>query len=71
MRGFLRSTEGVTAIEYGLLAGGIALMIVAAVTFAGNEVRNDFDAVARALGNIAPAAGTSDPCEQAHDNCGN
>lgn len=71
MRGFLRSTEGVTAIEYGIAAAGIALVIIAAVSLVGNEVKNDFDEIARRLGEIAPASGPSDPCQQAQNNCGN
>ncbi len=71
MRSFLRSTKGVTAIEYGIAAAGIALVILAAVNLVGNEVRNNFDEVARKLGEIAPASGNSDPCQEAQNNCGN
>lgn len=71
MRGFLRSTEGVTAIEYGIAAAGIALVIIAAVSLVGNEVKNDFDEIARRLGDIAPAGGGYDPCQDAQNNCGN
>lgn len=39
---FLEDAEGATAIEYALIAGGIALAIVAAVTALGARVNTDF-----------------------------
>ncbi len=43
---FLKGEEGVTAIEYGLIAALIAVVIIVAVTTAGQKVSNTFDAVA-------------------------
>ncbi|SDE56624.1 Flp family type IVb pilin [Rhodospira trueperi] len=44
--GCLRAAEhGATAIEYALIAGGIAVVIVAAVTLVGTEVNEAFVAV--------------------------
>jgi len=44
--GRLRAAEqGATAIEYALIAGGIAVVIVAAVTMVGTEVNDAFVAV--------------------------
>jgi pilus assembly protein Flp/PilA len=44
--GRLRAAEhGATAIEYALIAGGIAVVIVAAVTLVGTEVNEAFVAV--------------------------
>jgi pilus assembly protein Flp/PilA len=49
MNKLLRNEEGVTAIEYGLIAALIAVVIIAAVTAVGGGVRNTFNAVAAAL----------------------
>ncbi len=44
-RAVLRDRRGATAVEYGLLIGGIALAIIAAVFVIGDEVVGFFDAV--------------------------
>lgn len=46
---FIRDEEGVTAIEYGLIAALIAVVIILAVTAAGTAVRDTFQAVADAI----------------------
>lgn len=46
---FARDEEGVTAIEYGLIAALIAVVIIAAVTLVGTGVRDTFNAVAAQL----------------------
>ena len=46
---FLKDDEGVTAIEYGLIAGLIAVAIIATVTIAGAQISNIFQRVANAL----------------------
>ncbi|UUZ75856.1 Flp family type IVb pilin [Polaromonas sp. P1(28)-13] len=56
-RRFLRDEEGVTAIEYGLIAALIAVVIIAAVTVVGTEVCNTFRSIEAGLtGAAAPAA---------------
>jgi len=50
---FAQDESGVTAIEYGLIAGLIAVVIIAAVTTVGTDLQGKFQAVADAL---APAA---------------
>ncbi len=47
---FVRRTEGVTAIEYGLIAALIAVVIIGAVTLVGTNLDATFDAIATALG---------------------
>ena len=47
--GFARNTEGVTAIEYGLIAGLIAVIIVGAITLVGTDVQGTFNSIAAAL----------------------
>ncbi len=56
-RRFLRDEEGVTAIEYGLIAALIALVIIVAVTNAGTALNGVFTRVATALGFVAAPAG--------------
>ncbi len=43
--GFLKEEEGVTAIEYGLIAALIAVAIVTTVTLVGTKLNNTFTAV--------------------------
>lgn len=54
---FIHDEEGVTAIEYALIAALIAVVIIAAVTTTGNRVCETFRSVATALGG-SPAACT-------------
>lgn len=46
---FLKEEEGVTAIEYGLIAALIAVAIILAVTEVGTQLVNVFNAVAGAI----------------------
>ena len=49
LKRFLKNQAGVTAIEYGLIAAGIAVVIIAAVTATGGAVQGTFNKVAGAL----------------------
>jgi len=46
---FVRDEEGVTAIEYGLIAALIAVTIILSATAVGTELTNVFTAVSDAL----------------------
>ncbi len=46
---FLKDEEGVTAIEYGLIAALIAVGIIAAVTAVGLKLKKTFTAVDTAM----------------------
>jgi pilus assembly protein Flp/PilA len=50
---FLRDEEGAAAVEYGLMAALIAVVIVAAVTSVGNRVCETFKTIASKLGGTA------------------
>lgn len=50
---FTRSEEGATAIEYGLIAAGIAVAISAVVFTFGNELRDMFQDTADAISSRA------------------
>jgi pilus assembly protein Flp/PilA len=43
---FLRDTSGATAIEYGLIASGIALAIIGVVATLGSKLNTTFSTVA-------------------------
>ena len=45
----LRDESGATAIEYGLIAALIAVVIIAAVTTVGTKLSTTFNSVATAL----------------------
>ena len=47
---FIHEEEGATAVEYGLLAALIAVVIVVAVSAVGNRVCETFRRIATALG---------------------
>ena len=49
---FVREDNGVTAIEYGLIAALIAVAIITALTTLGTALSDNFDEVSNAL-NIA------------------
>ena len=46
---FLRDESGATAIEYGLIAAGIAVEIIAAVQLVGTNLTTTFNSVATAV----------------------
>jgi len=46
---FARDESGATAIEYGLIAAGISVVIIAAVRLVGTNLTGTFNTVAGAL----------------------
>jgi pilus assembly protein Flp/PilA len=46
---FLRDESGATAIEYGLIAAGIAVVIITAVQLIGTNLSTTFTSVANAV----------------------
>ena len=49
VRNFVREEEGATAIEYGLLAALVAVVIITAVTTMGEQLQSTFEGVAEKL----------------------
>ena len=47
---FVRNDEGATAIEYGLIAAGISVAIIATVAGVGSNLKATFTSVQNALG---------------------
>lgn len=46
---FVRDESGATAIEYGLIAAGIAVVIITAVQLVGSNLNKTFSSVATAV----------------------
>jgi pilus assembly protein Flp/PilA len=49
LKSFAKSDEGVTAIEYGLIAALIAVVIIAAITLVGTELSTTFTTISTKL----------------------
>ncbi len=49
LRSFLANEAGVTAIEYGLIAAGIAVAIIATVAAVGTALNTTFSTVSTSL----------------------
>lgn len=49
LKNFLRQDEGVTAIEYGLIAALIAVVIIVALTAVGTTLTNVFNKIAASI----------------------
>lgn len=47
---FINDESGATAIEYGLIAAGISVAIIAAVQGLGTKLKDTFESVKGALG---------------------
>ena len=47
--GFLKDTSGATAIEYGLIAAGIAVAVIPVITGVGTHVKTVFSTLQSAL----------------------
>jgi pilus assembly protein Flp/PilA len=58
IKNFIQEEDGVTAIEYGLIAALIAVVIILAVTTTGKNLNKAFVAVCNAL-NGAVTGGTA------------
>ena len=53
LRQLKADTSGVTAIEYGLIAGAIAVAIITTVVALGGDINNMFAAVGSALNSAS------------------
>ena len=63
IQAYTTQEDGATALEYGLLAALIAVVIIGAVTTLGTEVSNTFDSVAGGMeeANAASSGGGDTP----------
>lgn len=55
LKQFVRDEDGVTAIEYGLIAALIAVVIITTVTTVGNNLSSVFSYIGDKLTIAAPA----------------
>jgi pilus assembly protein Flp/PilA len=46
---FFKEEEGATAVEYGLIAALIAVVIIAAVTLLGTNISSTFNTIATSI----------------------
>ena len=51
LKRFIKDESGATAIEYGLIAAGISVAIIATVNTLGGQLKNTFSSVSSQLGN--------------------
>ncbi|CAK7013271.1 MAG: hypothetical protein KER_00502 [Kerstersia gyiorum] len=56
---FLKDEDGATAIEYGLIAGLIAVVIIGALTLLGKDLDALFGKIHKAVDNIDTATPTT------------
>ncbi|MBC8241623.1 MAG: Flp family type IVb pilin [Alphaproteobacteria bacterium] len=54
LKDFSQDVSGATAIEYGLIAAGIAVAIIAAVFALGDELTSFFTGIQTQLGSKSP-----------------
>jgi pilus assembly protein Flp/PilA len=59
IQGYIHSEEGATAIEYGLIAGGISLAIVTATFAFGDDLSSIFGTMSTAMSNAEARVVTS------------
>ena len=55
---FLKDEDGVTSVEYAVMAALIALVVIAGATYLGNQTNDTFNAIGDQVpgGGEAPAA---------------
>lgn len=53
IQAYLACRKAATAVEYGLMAGGISLVIVSAVFLMGDSLETMFDAASSAMTSVA------------------
>ena len=53
---FLRDEEGASAIEYGLIAGLVAVFLIASLTLLGGSLGTFFTSIATKLGVLSAPA---------------
>lgn len=51
---FIEDESGATAIEYGLIAGLIAIAIIAGAGSLGNALDNQLDAISNEVSDVTP-----------------
>lgn len=65
IKNFWKDEEGATAIEYGLIAGLVAVGLLTALTSIGQNLRNVFCDIADALAPKKSGGASADICSRA------
>ncbi len=55
---FVKDEEGATAIEYGLIAALVSVVIITAVTLMGTNLTSTFNSIATSLSGATQSTGT-------------
>jgi pilus assembly protein Flp/PilA len=55
---YLRNEKGATAVEYGIMIGLIAAIIIGVVIVIGDQTNNAFEAVNANMNGVAPFNGS-------------
>ena len=58
LKALVRDERGATAIEYGLIAGLMAVVVIAAIGFLGGPIQAMFQAIATTVTGATPGGGT-------------
>lgn len=61
LKRFLKDEGGATAIEYGLIAALVAVVIIGAVTALGTSISGKFTEISTAISNASSPAGPVTP----------
>ena len=56
LKSFVKNDAGASALEYGLVVGLIALVIIAGLGLAGNTLSHLFNFIGSELSNVTPGA---------------
>lgn len=56
VQAFMLKKDGATAVEYGLLVGGISLAIMVSVFAFGTDLRNMFNSLGSSLASVSSSA---------------
>jgi pilus assembly protein Flp/PilA len=65
---FWQDEDGATAIEYGLIAGLVAVAIIAGATALGTSLNQTFCAVGKVVTGAASASGSGSTAKSAFEN---
>lgn len=57
LKRFLKDESGATAIEYGLIAALIAVVIIGSVQLLGTSIQTQFNAISTAISGAGAGAG--------------
>jgi len=57
LKQFIREEEGASAVEYGLLVAGIAVVVMGAIYYLGGNLKEKFNEIADAISDGPSSSG--------------